>query len=289
MKTLRMFSVFVLVTLSISGLTAHATVPPLLDVPGYLPGDVKNDLNTQRAYLEKRIASLRQWADRFNAKCKGRKLSVDDPQTTDLLNEKAKLLKAGQDYTRDALAFDDQILKTTVIGAIADTRDVSIITPDGRTLSGDDIGKSGVSSGSRVFTGPNGHLQILLKDETVFTLGPNSDMVLDEFVYDPATSATKATANFAKGTFRWVTGKLAKKKDIIVHISVGDLGFRGTDAQCMVDPSGAGYVKLYEGQLDITEKMTGDKFTINAGQMVTFHADGTWETPTSLDADRPSV
>ena len=43
---------------------------------------------------------------------------------------------------------------------------------------------------------------------TIFTLGKNSDIVLDEFVYDPTTSLGKMTANVAKGTFRWVTGKI---------------------------------------------------------------------------------
>jgi len=289
MKTLRSLPVFVLVALFMSGLVAHAKVPPLLDVPDYLPGDVKNDLNTQRAYLEKRIASLRQWAGRFNAKCGDRTLSEDDPLARDCLDEKAKLNKAGQDYTRDALAYDDQVLKATAIGGMAEGRDYSIITPDGRTLSGDDSDKSSFNMGTHVLTGPNGHLQILLKDGTVFTMGPNSDMVLDEFVYDPATSATKATADFAKGTFRWVTGKLAKKKDINIKLPALSCGIRGTDFECMVDPGGAGYAKLYEGQLEFTDKKTGDKFVLNAGKMVTFHADGTWELPTSLDAAQPSI
>jgi FecR protein len=286
-KTL--LSIFVLIALFMSGVAARAKVPPLLDVPDYLSGDVKRDLDSQRADLEKRIASLRGWADRFNTKCGDRKLSEDDPLAKDCLDEKAKLNQAGQDYTRDALAFDDDVLKATAIGGVASARDATIITPDGRTLSADDIGKSGVNLGSHILTGPNGRMQVLLNDETVFTLGPNSDMVLDQFVYDPATSATKAEAHFAKGTFRWVTGKIVKTKDIHIKVPVGDLGVRGTDFDCTVDPDGAGYVKLHEGHLEITGNKTGDKFQLNAGQMVKFHADGKWEPITSLDAAQPSI
>lgn len=81
-----------------------------------------------------------------------------------------------------------------------------------------------------VTTDANGRLQVLLLDETVFTLGPNSDMVLDEFVYDPATSAGKVSAKVAKGVFRFVTGKVARKNpaDMKVGLPVGTIGIRGT-------------------------------------------------------------
>lgn len=74
-----------------------------------------------------------------------------------------------------------------------------------------------VSSGKPLFlndhvtTDAAGRLQVLLLDETIFTLGPNSDMVLDDFVYDPKTSAGKITATIAKGAFRFVTGKVAQR------------------------------------------------------------------------------
>src|ERR1700720_257293 len=61
-----------------------------------------------------------------------------------------------------------------------------------------------------VTTDAAGHLQVLLLDETVFTLGPDADMTLDEFVYDPKTSAGKVTAQVSKGAFRFVTGKVAR-------------------------------------------------------------------------------
>lgn len=274
-----------------SDLVVGAKVPPLLEVPDYLLGDVKKDLNNQRADLEKRIASLRGWADRFNAKCGDRQLSEDDPLAKDCLAEKAKMNQAGQDYSRDALAFDDEVLKATAIGRVALARDAIIITPDGRTLSADDIGKTGVNLGSHILTGPNGRVQVLLNDETVFTLGPNSDMTLDEFVYDPKTSAGKVTANIAKGLFRFVTGKVARQTpdNLKVKVSVGTIGVRGTDFEVSAEPGGDGYVELFSGKLEVTETKSGDKLNLDGGQMVKFHADGTWEPITSLDAVKPSI
>lgn len=82
----------------------------------------------------------------------------------------------------------------------------------------------------RITTGADSRLQILLLDETTFTLGPNSDMVLDEFVYDPKTSAGKVSAKIAAGAFRFITGKIAQKNpaNMKVALPVGTIGIRGT-------------------------------------------------------------
>src|SRR4051812_4280236 len=72
-----------------------------------------------------------------------------------------------------------------------------------------------VQSGKPIFlndhvtTDAAGKLQVLLLDETVFTLGPGADMVLDEFVYNPDTHEGQVAARVTKGVFRFVTGKVA--------------------------------------------------------------------------------
>ena len=142
-----------------------------------------------------------------------------------------------------------------------------------------------------IVTGSNGHVQVLLQDETVFTLGANADMVIDDFVYDPNTSTRKIAAQLTKGVFRWVTGKVARTgpQDLKVGLAVGSIGIRGTDFEVSVESDGAGYVKLFSGKLEITKTKDGGKFNLDAGQMVKFSADGIWEKPTSLDTARPSI
>ena len=57
-----------------------------------------------------------------------------------------------------------------------------------------------VGSGADIFLGDHitsaadSGMQILLLDQTVFTIGPEADMVIDNFVYDPATGAGKLAA-----------------------------------------------------------------------------------------------
>lgn len=72
--------------------------------------------------------------------------------------------------------------------------------------------KSGdkIFMGDKIETGADGQLQILLLDQTVFTLGSLSSITVDEFVYDPGNAGDKA--GMVKGVFRAVSGKVAQRK-----------------------------------------------------------------------------
>ncbi len=84
--------------------------------------------------------------------------------------------------------------------------------------------------GDTVSTDSEGTLQILLLDETVFTIGPNSAIIIDKFIYDPASESGQVNAKVVKGVFRFVTGKIARKKpsDMKVDLPAGSIGVRGT-------------------------------------------------------------
>ena len=56
-------------------------------------------------------------------------------------------------------------------------------------------------------------LQVLLRDQTVFSIGPNSTLVFDEFIFDPTNDTDLAlTASVKKGTFKFISGKISKLK-----------------------------------------------------------------------------
>ena len=151
------------------------------------------------------------------------------------------------------------------------------INKDGHKVIGVDGTMMPLDSGTQMVTGPNSQIKILLPDETWFSLGPNSDMVIDEFVFDPATSSGALTANFAKATFRFVSGKHKIKTKIEMHSCEG--GIRGTDFEAAIDLNGVGYIKLYEGKIDITNKKSGNTFELNTGQQITIAADGSISQP----------
>lgn len=99
----------------------------------------------------------------------------------------------------------------------------------------------GIFLGDMIETGPLSGMQIMLLDETIFTIGPDAALVIDEFVYDPTTSAGQVTASVIKGAFRFVSGRVAKEepRNMSVRTPVGTIGIRGTSAAGRVSPPDA--------------------------------------------------
>lgn len=164
------------------------------------------------------------------------------------------------------------------------------LTKDGRKVSGDEASKIPLEEGTKLVTGKDGHVKMTLPDNTTFTVGPGSDIVIDEFVYDPDNSPKKVIATMTKGVFRWVTGKVygdaAVYKDpaqMKVNLPVVAVGIRGTDFEMTVAPDGSGSVVLNFGQLEIAEKKTGFTFLMNAGEKITFGVDGSVSRPVKVN------
>ncbi len=170
------------------------------------------------------------------------------------------------------------------IGAAAEIRgEVYWLTSDGRKVPITEGGA--VYSGARIVTGDNARMQVLLLDQTVFTMGPNSDMVLDEFVYDPDTDKGKLSAGITKGIFRLVTGKTytpRDSEDLKVTLPVGTIGIRGTDVEVDYQPGAASSIRLFSGELEITESKTGKTFAMHGGQMMAIASDGSFSAPSAL-------
>src|SRR5262249_2656927 len=98
--------------------------------------------------------------------------------------------------------------------------------PPRRLVLGQEIVfKEGVS------TGVEGQTQILFVDQSSMTVGPNADMVIDEFVYDPAAGTGKMAASLTRGVFRFVGGKLSKQESAItMQTQSATIGIRGAAA-----------------------------------------------------------
>lgn len=134
----------------------------------------------------------------------------------------------------------------------------------------------------KVTTDAQGRLQIMLLDETVFTIGPNSAMVLDEFVYNPATGTGKVAAKVTSGAFRFITGKVAKNRpeDMKVRLPSGTIGIRGTICAGKIDGSQSLVVLLGPGGANNAGEVSGAVSVSNAGSEVTLHQPGFGTTVT---------
>jgi len=80
----------------------------------------------------------------------------------------------------------------------------------------------------KITTNATGLLQILLADGTSFTVGPNSSMTIDSFVYDPDAGTAKVVADLGTGVFRFIGGKSSKSPDgVTLNTPVGTVGIQG--------------------------------------------------------------
>lgn len=80
----------------------------------------------------------------------------------------------------------------------------------------------------RIKTSANGLVQLLLLDGSAFTIGPNSEVVIDKFVYNPDKKTGEMVANVLKGAFRFVGGRLSKSKGgVTIRTPVATIGVRG--------------------------------------------------------------
>jgi hypothetical protein len=123
------------------------------------------------------------------------------------------------------------------------------------------IGKS-IFYDERINTSASGLVQVLLVDGSTFTVGPNSDLVIDRFVYDPKKKTGEMVATFSKGTMRFIGGKLSKNAGgVTVKTPQGVLAIRGG----MVQGNGTIWSFLYGVEMT---------FTSNSGQTQTVFETG---------------
>ena len=92
----------------------------------------------------------------------------------------------------------------------------------------------------------NGRVGITFLDDSQVRLTEHSELIIDEFIYDPDPSKSKMALQFASGTARFITGKLATidKENIFIKTPSATIGIRGTDFTVTVDELGRSLVIL---------------------------------------------
>ncbi len=121
------------------------------------------------------------------------------------------------------------VIMEQVIGVVSELNgSVTAEQPDGskRQLS---IG-SEIYEGDSVATNDIGALTITFNDETSFSIGQDSAIVIDEYIYDPSTNDGSHKFSALKGLFVFVSGLLADDhpEDVAIDTPAGTIGIRGT-------------------------------------------------------------
>jgi hypothetical protein len=107
-----------------------------------------------------------------------------------------------------------------------------------------------VYSEETVMTGPDAQTELEFIDQTHLSVGSNSQVVLDSFVYDPSQSTGDAVITFGKGVFRFVTGDM-NKDAYKLNTPSATLAIRGTIFQLLIDQMNNVIVYVEEGAVEI--------------------------------------
>ncbi|MGE0736082.1 MAG: FecR domain-containing protein [Alphaproteobacteria bacterium] len=90
----------------------------------------------------------------------------------------------------------------------------------------------------RITTDAKGQVHVLFVDQSALTVGPNSDVMLDKFVFDPAKGTGQAALQMTRGTLRFVGGKLSKTQDVEIKTPTATVGIRGGISIVQQQPNG---------------------------------------------------
>lgn len=118
----------------------------------------------------------------------------------------------------------------------------------------------------KILTRANARAQLRFNDQTVITLGSNTEFGVETFLNEGSNQA-EAKFNIAKGTFKAITGQIGKAAPdkFSVKTRTATIGIRGTIFSGRITPERETIATL-RGQIFVMEDQTGIRVDVPAGQ-----------------------
>lgn len=126
----------------------------------------------------------------------------------------------------------------------------------------------------RIVSTGGGGGQVLFLDQTSLTIAPNSEVVLDKYVYDPDSDSGEMTVTVLKGAMRFVGGRISKTSPATIRTPSATIGIRGGMGNITV---GDGAETLYMHVAGFSSTITSATETLTItreGGLATIGADG---------------
>lgn len=113
---------------------------------------------------------------------------------------------------------------------------------------------SQIMQGDTVITGADGVAEIVFEDDSHFTVGNHSQVVIDQFIYEGQDENNRSDIRIVKGVFRFASGKIARHDHSRVryHTPVATIGIRGSEAFGEVKANGQTLLGMSECCVDVT-------------------------------------
>ncbi|EGB14164.1 hypothetical protein DND132_0949 [Pseudodesulfovibrio mercurii] len=133
-----------------------------------------------------------------------------------------------------------------------------------------------------IVTGSRSNVEILFKDRSVLSQGPDSRTSVDEYVFSDTPSASKMLLKVGTGTFRYVTGQIVRQNPdaFALETPTTTIGIRGTEvfAENTVEGEEIGVLSMTPGHR-VEVSMPGQQRTIPRAGLSVMAAGGQLSAP----------
>jgi hypothetical protein len=122
------------------------------------------------------------------------------------------------------------------IGLVKTASGDTFILRDGRRMAA--LPGFGLVLGDVLSTGANGALGVILRDDTVLSLGPSTETRIEKFAFEPAEKKLGMVLRVSRGLISYISGRISKLAPGSVRIEtpVATLGIRGTRLVARIVP-----------------------------------------------------
>lgn len=123
---------------------------------------------------------------------------------------------------------NDAVAKNQMIGSIKTLEGAPLVIRNNQSLDAE-LGIK-LYEKDTLRTGPQGSMGVILRDDTVLSLGPDSEIILHRFVFKPVKGDLAIITKLLKGTLAYLSGQIGKLSPQAVRLEtpVATVGVRGT-------------------------------------------------------------
>ena len=136
----------------------------------------------------------------------------------------------------------------SVIGTIKTLKgEVTIIRND-KIFTGDEGFR--LIQNDTIQTKSNASVEVIFNDKTLLSLGPDSELIINEFVFAPKQGKFSIVIKLFKGTAAYVSGLIAKlsPESVRVETPTASIGVRGTKFVVKVENQKSSFDSYSEGE-----------------------------------------
>ena len=127
------------------------------------------------------------------------------------------------------------VLASESVGTVKTMSGTTMVERQGELL-GLAVGMT-VFADDRLITKADSSLGLILKDDTTLTLGPESEMLVREFIFEPKENRFSMVLKMLKGSFLYMSGVIGKLAPESIKLETPDstIAVRGTRLLIKVD------------------------------------------------------